>query len=187
MQIDPKFLEVVHIERTRLEQNSFPDFIENGMGQNYIVKCNGNAPEVKDLVRQVLLIVNHVYSKPKWPNLDEWLNLLPIEFICNFVPEPTSEETDIYMKWWFSLSYKKKLQHSQKKQKWSLGDWLAWMEPSERLWFWWGATEIGEKTKQDYFLLSINLLDDLYLTGALEVLFEYCGALSIELYEPEQM
>ena len=55
MQINSKFLEAARIERARLEQDSFPDFMDNGFGNNYIVKCNGNALEVKELVRKVLL------------------------------------------------------------------------------------------------------------------------------------
>ena len=183
MEINSKFLETARVERIRLEQDSL-DLADNVFGQNFIVKCDGNAPEVKELVRKVLLVINHAYSNTEWPDLDEWLKLLPVEFTRNFASEPTHDEVKKYTKWWSSLSYKKKLEQARKKQKWSLGNWLAWMEPSERLWFWWGAAELDEKNKQDYFFLSLSLVDELYVTGALEVLFEYCGAISIEMYEP---
>ena len=151
MQINSKFLEAARIERARLEQDSFPDFMDNGFGNNYIVKCNGNALEVKELMRKVLLTINYGYSKSKWPNLDEWLTRLPSQFTCNFAPELDAEEAQKHIRWLSALSYRQKVAQARKKEKWRLGNWLVWMEPSERLWFWWGATEFGEKSKQDYF------------------------------------
>lgn len=60
-------------------------------------------------------------------------------------------------------------------QGWSLADWLHWLEPSQREWFWWDA-----------FLQSRNtLLERVQVNGwptplgALEWLLRVCGATDV--------
>lgn len=183
MEINSKFLEAVLTEQKRLVNNSFPDFVSTGLGQNYIVKCEGNAPEVRENAREVLLAINHAYFYESWPTISEWIDILPRKFTESFSPELSPTEEKAYIAWLSTLSYEQKMEQARKKEKWRLSDWLIWMEPTERLWFWWGATELGKRTKQDYFLITVNLLDELYLTGALEMFFECCGAISIEKYD----
>lgn len=167
-------------ERERLHNNSFPDYQDNnGMGADFIIKCYGNAEQVMQLSKKVLLCINQIYDYKKWPDLDEWQSILPHSFLKNFDPERTSEEIKMYQKWWFKLSYKNKLKEARKKNKWTLSNWLAWLEPAERVWFWWGAHLIDE----NHFVVSVKVLEDPFLSGALKYLFLASGASDVIEYD----
>lgn len=176
MEIKNNFYSEVLEERERLHNNSFPDYqYNNGMGADFIIKCNENSEQVMQLSRNVLLRINQVYDYKNWPTLDEWQSILPNSFLKNFDPERTLEEIKIYQRWWFKLSYKNKLKEARKKNKWTLSNWLAWLEPTERIWFWWGAYLIDE----NHFFISVRAVDDPFLSGALKWLFLASGAIDV--------
>ena len=181
------FYNWVEIERERLLSNAFPDFVENSYGETYLIECNGNVEEVRKLVKEVLLIFNNLYRQNKWfDDVDQWKEILPNKFTQNFAPEPTAEEIEKERNWWFSLSYKQKLQEAKKAEHepWSLGDWVEKMRPGEdRVWFWWGDTILGERTKDNFFLVAIKLLDDYYSFNPIKIFFKNCGAQNISIYE----
>ena len=61
-------------ERLRLESNGLPTYQE-GLGMNFIIRCNGNTNEVMRLARDVLLKVNYqydLYTKSKWDDVEAW-------------------------------------------------------------------------------------------------------------------
>lgn len=175
------------IENSRLIQNSFPDFVENSYGENYIIECNGNAEEVRKTIKDVLLTFNKLYLENKWlSNTKQWIEILPHQFTKNFTRELTNEEEEKYRQRWFSLSYEQKLiEAGQLENKpWKLSNWVEMMSPTERTWFWWGDAALGEKTKNDYFITAVKLLDDYYSFSPIETFFKNCGAKSISIYHP---
>lgn len=163
-------------ERARLNALSFPDYQENnGMGANFIIKCLGNSNDVLEMAHEVLLIINQHYDNDEWPSLDSWRNILPRDFIDKFDLELTEEEVRSYNKWWFNLPFSKKLKEAKKSRKWRLSNWLAWFEPNDRIWFWWGAVIIDK----NHFVVSVKVLDDPFLSGALKWLFLASGAQNV--------
>lgn len=86
MGINDAFFRHLLEERLRLESNGLPTYQE-GLGMNFIIRCNGNANEVMRLARDVLLKVNYqydLYTKSKWDDVEAWKKILPIQFINGF-------------------------------------------------------------------------------------------------------
>lgn len=151
-------------ERLRLESNGLPTYQE-GLGMNFIIRCNGNANEVMRLARDVLLKVNYqydLYTKSKWDDVEAWKKILPIQFINGF--KKVKSRFDI-----FGFFYRKR------EDDWTFDNWIFLMDPIDRRWFWWGATILDE----DHFLFATKVLDDPFLSGTLRWLFIGCGAIEV--------
>lgn len=122
--MDDKYTKMIMLERERLKDDALPDFIDNAMGANFIVKCEGNAREVKELARKTLLITNEFYEK--YPvKLKYWIHSLPNKFVESCSPELTKREVEVHKKWWSKLSYKKKMREARKESPWELSRWQA--------------------------------------------------------------
>ena len=176
------FYEWVRIERERLLTNAFPDFVENSYGETYVIECDGNVEEVRKLVKEVLFVFNNLYMEHKWiNNVEQWKAILPHQFTKNFARELTAEEVEKERNWLYSLTYKQKLEEAKKAayEPWRLSDWAETMHPQDRVWFWWGDTILGERTKDNYFVVAIKLLDDYYSFNPIKIFFKNCGAKNI--------
>ena len=88
-----------------------------------------------DRCRAVLAVVLPV-SEPDWPDLDGWRQRLPDWFIDGCAPERSEEESARWLTWWRSLKLEDRMRAAIERP-WTLSDWLAWMEPADRQWFWW--------------------------------------------------
>jgi hypothetical protein len=56
--------------------------------------------------------------------------------------------------------------------KWSLANWLAWMEPDERSWLWWDADVVDD----EHLLVSVAIDSWPFGWGAISWLFRGSGA-----------
>lgn len=180
------FNEWVLIERERLLKNAFPDFVENSYGETYIIECDGNVESVRKIIKDILLIFNNLYITKKWINeIEQWKEILPNEFTKNFARELTEEEIEKELNWLYSLTYEQKLQEAKKAayEPWRLSNWVETMHPIDRVWFWWGDTILGERTKNDYFIVAVKLLDDYYSFNPIQTFFKNCGAKNISIYQ----
>lgn len=176
MKINSLFYKTILEERQRLEDKSFPDYQNNnGMGADFVIKCSNNSTVVMELARKTLLEINYQYDNDKWLTIENWKQILPEQFLANCVPEMADDEIAMHKKWWESLSYKEKLKEAKKEDKWMLSNWLYWLEPKERVWFWWGSEVLDE----NHFVFSAKTLDDLFLSGSLKWLFLGSGAKSV--------
>jgi len=102
-----------------------------------LVSCRGDADSVLSRVREVLDAVL-AHSAPPWPPAEEWARLLPGWFVQNCAPPRTREEAEQWLNRWRSLPPEDQA-GAILKERWALADWLHWLEPSERQWFWWDA------------------------------------------------
>ena len=66
----------------------------------------------------------------------------------------------------------------KKLDRYTIGNWIEWFKPNERIWFWWGATVLDE-TNNDYFVFTVKAIDEIFLLGALKWLFLGSGAVEV--------
>jgi hypothetical protein len=78
------------------------------------------------------------HAGPSWPSLSGWRQVLPAWFVESSAPEQSREEAERWLGWWRSLPAEEQARVTRA-QRWTLADWLYWLEPSERQWFWWDA------------------------------------------------
>jgi hypothetical protein len=143
----------------------------------FLVDCPGNAGEVLTKVLEILkIIVKH--SLDGWSTNNNWSEVLPQWFIGECAPEMSPDEAQQWLQWWKSLDAETQDKVEQE-NKWSLSDWLHWLEPSQRKWFWWGAKELS----QEKLLVAVEVIDWPFAWGALTWLFKASGA---EKVEPEK-
>lgn len=175
MEINNDFYQMITMERERLKNSAFPEYRDNdGMGANFLIRCAGNATEVLELSKKVLLIVNEQYSAKEWPSDEKWRLLIPENFLKNFSREKIKKTK----KGWFNFFYKiapKKFQDN----KWTFENWIFLMEPMDRSWFWWGATVIDKEEGDNYLFFTTRVLDDPFLSGTLKWLFLGAGAVEV--------
>jgi hypothetical protein len=48
------------------------------------------------------------------------------------------EAADAWLAWWRTLPPAEQARASQDR-RWTLADWLYWLEPTQRQWYWWDA------------------------------------------------
>lgn len=87
--------------------------------------------------REVLMTILD-YPESAWPGSEEWARLLPAWFVAASSPQQTRAETEEWLARWRSLSPADKAR-AESEQPWTLDDWLFWMNPAERTWYWWDA------------------------------------------------
>jgi hypothetical protein len=132
-------------ERVRLAKSPGPEEKPSGVGTvRFIAKCSGNSSDVLSKAKELMTIVNH-NSVPRWPSEAEWRHLLPKWFVKQCSPEKSQQEAEEWLARWKSLS-----PEEQKKVEatnaWSLLNWLYWLEPENRQWYWWDAIVLDRNT-----------------------------------------
>jgi len=101
------------------------------------VSCRRDSAGVIDRARETLAAVLES-AGPPWPSVGAWRGLLPGWFVSACSPERPPEEVAEWLRWWRSLPPDERA-HATEAQEWTLADWLFWLEPVERSWFWWDA------------------------------------------------
>lgn len=102
-----------------------------------VLALGGTAELVLDRSRAVMLAVLD-NGDPQWPSVQRWKDLLPGWFVTACAPERSQQETDEWLAWWRTLGPAEQAR-ADGEQPWELADWLHWLMPSERQWFWWDA------------------------------------------------
>ncbi|MFU2077003.1 hypothetical protein [Avibacterium endocarditidis] len=175
MEMNNNFYQMIIMERERLKNSAFPEYRENdGMGANFLIRCNGNAAEVLGLAKNVLLAINEQYTAKTWPSNQKWHEILPKNFLKNF----KKEEGKSAKKWWSNFFHKIVSKKSED-NRWTFENWIFLMEPIDRSWFWWGATVIDEEDGNNYLFFTTRVLDDPFSSGTLKWLFIGAGAVEI--------
>jgi len=116
---------------------------------------------------------------PPWPEVQVWSERLPQWFVRACAPEQTPEEAEAWLRWWRSLPVQEQARASRE-QRWTLADWLFWLETSERTWFWWGAVVDSPDTAR----LIVEVPGWPAPLGALDWLLRAAGAVEILHEEP---
>ncbi|OCG73066.1 hypothetical protein A9G42_11700 [Gilliamella sp. Nev6-6] len=179
MVINSEYMRQLLLERERFDNP--PDYTvkTTGVGiARFVIHCNNDVDEVLNLAKRILVIVNY-NSEPVWPSFEEWLKILPDKFINNCAKELTKEELKEQKIQWDNLTYEQRLEEAKKDQAWTLSDWLGWLEPDAREWFWWNAHKFDGEIENTHFLIEVTALDDPFPSGALKWLFKACGAIDV--------
>ncbi|TCC19248.1 hypothetical protein [Kribbella sindirgiensis] len=126
--------------------------------------------------REVMVkILQH--GEEDWPDLPVWQRELPAWFVLACGPERTQEEADAKLIWWRGLSPGEQMVASEV-SRWALSDWLWWLEPENRTWYWLGADVVGAQ----HLLVHVEIDGAPAPIGALRWLLKAAGATEIEEY-----
>ncbi|MDP2185992.1 MAG: hypothetical protein Q8J93_11070 [Xanthomonadales bacterium] len=158
-------------EIRRLNEGPLPEEVCGGIGTIALVGlCDDNPQLVACRVREVLRVVLDIQSKP-WPTETEWRCLLPSWFVAACAPEMTHDEAEQWLKTWRTMTVEQRADLDAT-QRWSLADWLHWLQPSERQWEFWECRVSDEHAVR----LAIKLDAWPIAHGALDWLIRAAGA-----------
>ena len=130
-------------EIRRLDEGLRPDEACGGIGTVSLVGlCEVDPQLVACRVREVLRVVLVIQSKP-WPTETEWRLLLPDWFVATSSTEMTQDEAEQWLKKWRTMTVEQRAALDAI-QRWSLADWLHWVQPSERQWEFWECVASNE-------------------------------------------
>lgn len=129
---------------------------------------------VKDALRIVATASNGA-----WPDLQDWRELLPSWLVDACAEEESPEESERWLIWWRALDEKERLEAANSR-KWSLADWLHWLQPGERQWSWWDSSVAEDGSLR----LVVEVAGWPSPIGALEWLVRAAGAHRIYLEGP---
>lgn len=101
---------------------------------------------------------------------------LPSWFVDACAPERTEEEQRQWLQWWRGLDSKGRAEEEYN-AVWSLDNWLYWLEPAERQWFWWDAVAHDPHSAR----ILVEVPGWPYASGALEWLLRAAGATEINI------
>jgi hypothetical protein len=132
-------------ERRHVVDGSRSNEVPGGAGTvRLVARSPGTAGDVWERSRQVMIAVLD-HSESSWPTLDQWRSILPRWFIDASGEEMSDAEAEDWLTWWRSLPPDEQAPATQD-QKWTLADWLYWLEPAQREWFWWNAAVANPDT-----------------------------------------
>jgi hypothetical protein len=155
-----------------------PDEKPEGLGiVRFNVFCSGNSNDVLRKCKEVLEAVLRE-SSDKWPSDDCWLTILPPWFIQQCSEELSQEEEEKWLAWWRRLSPEEQNRVNQE-EKWSLSDWLYWLQPENRQWFWWDAIPENPNIMR----IAVEVTEWPFPWGSLDWLLRASGAISIKAEE----
>ena len=98
--------------------------------------------EVFIVAREVMTVVLRLSARD-WEELDVIVAKLPMEFVQRFAPLSNSESDDKWLRLWRAANAsEKKLMEDTR--GWQIEEWLHWMKPDERAWFWWDAVVLNQ-------------------------------------------
>ncbi len=138
-------------------------------------KTHGDATSVLSRAQEVMRIIVDCAGTP-WPKPDEWRALLPEWFLAASGPERTTEEIEQWLRWWRSLPPDIS-GRVEREQKWSLDDWLFWVDPKERQWFWWDGVIVDSNTAR----VEVDVPGWPTSLGAVEWLLRAAGAIEVDV------
>jgi hypothetical protein len=169
--MDERFLR----EAERLKFSPLEGKAPGGVGTvQFTANCDGNAAVVIQRVKEVLATTSQ-YALSDWPSEEQWKSLLPDWFLSACAPLETKDEADKFMTWWRSLPPEQQAQ-AEREKDWSLGAWLYWMDPENRVWTWWDARVMDA----DRVMVAVEIVDWPFPWGALRWLFRAAGAQQLE-------
>ena len=152
----------------------------DGIGSvRFIVHCPRNSWEVLERAKEVLFTVDKAsIEKGTWPSFHEWTFILPDVFVSSFATERSAKEDAEWLEHWQGLTSDEQGKEEERRQ-WTLSSWLYWMEPENRFWFWWDATEYGSEE----IAVAVIVNEWPFPWGSLRWMFKACGADEIDAEE----
>lgn len=162
-------------EQRHVDTGPRPGELPSGVGTTTVLAhCRGDADSVAERARDVLRAVL-AHAGPPWPALADWRNLLPNWFVDSAAPERSQEEAQRWLVWWRSLPPDKRAK-AAREEIWTLANWLYWLEPEERQWFWWDALVENPQTLR----VTVEIRGWPVPLGTLNWLLRAAGAVQVD-------
>jgi hypothetical protein len=127
--------------------------------------------EILQRARQVVTVIDQA-SLDGWPAAKELVPQLPDWFTAACSEPMSQEQAEEWLAWWKRLPAAKQAEAANAKG-WSVDNWLYWMEPVNRQWFWWDA-QLNAAGEAANVVLDVD--DWPAPWGALKWLFRTAGA-----------
>jgi len=131
--------------QTRIEEelhrlvHGLPEKLPEGLGTvRFIVLTKRDLDALIRKSKTVLEIVDRQALGDDWPTPERWPSLLPRWFIDACAHEMTPAEAQRWLARWEKLDEEQR-RAEEKGKAWALADWLYWMEPGRRSWWWWDS------------------------------------------------
>jgi hypothetical protein len=160
------------VERRHLAEPGHPAASTNA-GLELSVRSSNNEVLLARCQEVLLVVLQH--DEENWPPLTMWQRELPKWFVDACGPERTVEEAREWLSWWRTLPPDEQAAATDAK-RWALSDWLWWLEPGQRTWYWLGARLIGSHDLRIFLQTDGSPAP----TGALHWLLKAAGASAIE-------
>jgi hypothetical protein len=103
-----------------------------------VLTCPAGAANCHARMREVLDCIEA--AGRSWPSLSEWERQLPGWFVGACASPMSEKEAQDWLQRWRGMSKAEQARITEE-QRWSLPDWLYWMEPSHSVWRWIRAKE----------------------------------------------
>lgn len=138
------------------------------------VHCHKNSDSVLQKSKEILEVILRE-STERWLTENEWLAVLPSWFIEEFSPEKSDEENEEWLKRWRTLPLDEQ-DRAVREDKWTLQNWLYWLHPEQREWFWWDGLVINTNLLR----IAVEVSAHPFSWQALTWLFKASGARDIQ-------
>lgn len=138
------------------------------------VRVTSRVPVV-EVIARTKAVLQEVVHIPAEEFATAWQSRLPSWFIDGCVEEPSAEANEAWLKWWRQLDSGSQ-QRAARERGWSIADWMHWMHPMEREWFWWHAQLVSQYSAE----VQVEVQGWPPAVGALEWLLRVAGAESVD-------
>lgn len=166
-------------ELERMVESPPLDAKPEGVGiVRFLVRCPLGAGEVLERAKSVLKAIDEA-TMQGWPMSNGVVPDIPAWFTSACSPEISADQAEQWLAWWRGLPPDEQAEVSREKS-WSLENWLYWMEPENRQWFWWDAMLLKES---DHIALAVEVMAWPFPWGSLRWLFRAAGASAVEAEE----
>lgn len=135
----------------------------------------GDSSAVLERCREVLGVVLE-FGEDNWPDLARWSGALPTWFVEACGPEKMPERSADWLAWHASLSPEERWDLADS-EPWRLSEWIDWLRPSRRTWYWLGASAAIPSVLTVWLVTQGSPAP----TGALEWLLTVSGATDVDL------
>src|SRR5439155_26505091 len=105
----------------------------NSLKIQVLLTCPLGAADCLAKLREVLEAIQK--AGETWPIVERWEQMLPTWFVSACAIPMSADEAQVYVERWRTMS-KDEQAEVTKNQRWSLPDWLYWMEPHQKAWRW---------------------------------------------------
>jgi hypothetical protein len=161
-------------EERHLLSGPRPGEMPGGVGTiNVLGEGGPGARVILERCRDVMAVVLE-HSGPRWPAEHEWPALLPEWFIAACAPERSQAEAQRWLAWWRTLGPEAKAA-AERDRRWTLTNWLFWLEPAERQWYWWDS----ETCADGRLRVAVEVGGWPAALGALDWLLRAAGAIQV--------
>lgn len=107
---------------------------------------SGNAELILARIHEVMKLIN-IVSRGTWPDdWHAWEKILPKWFLSKCTLEASKQDVDPWLNWLppNSMNPLASDRRAEMDRPWPLEEWVYWMAPERRKWFWWEGVLVNE-------------------------------------------